>query len=154
MKLCESHQTFRQESSNSYANVIKQFCNSRLKVMRKFATNYAKVIKRRCKRRPTVMQKSSNSYAKVVQYLSTSRPTVMQQLCNSRPTVVQKSSNTVWGYPSSARHRRHTCTRVVGRLLVSGRVNANGQGGPLVPATGPIGRSARGGSHGGPHKEL
>ena len=53
-----------------------------------------------------------------------------------RPTVVQKSSKTVWGYPSSARHRRHTCTRVVGRLLVSGRVNANGQGGATCPRDG------------------
>ena len=53
-----------------------------------------------------------------------------------RPTVVQKSSKTVWGYLSSARHRRHTCTRVVGRLLVSGRVNANGQGGATCPRDG------------------
>ena len=111
MKLCESHQTLMQKSSNSYANVIKQLCKSRLKVMRKSTNSYAKVIKRLCKRRPTVMQKLSNSYANVVQYLNKSRPKVMLQLCMSRPTVVQKSSKTVWGYPSSARHRRHYACR-------------------------------------------
>ena len=58
-------------------------------------------------------------------------------------TKLDASGKTLWGYPSSARLKRHTCTRVVGRLLVSGRVNANGQGGSTCP---------RDGSHRGVHQ--
>ena len=64
-----------QKSSNTYANVVQQLCNSRPTVMQKSSTCYTKVVQKLCKSRPKVMLKSSNSY------VCESHQTLMQTGC-------------------------------------------------------------------------